>query len=940
MSLIGSIDTRFLGVARPLVTFLSALVLLLPGTAWSQSTAKQQGDIYTLENPRFRIEVDAAGGARIRSWTLKPSGRELIALWKHGQEVGGALDDRSFFTGLRYAAGITQPGPETAALRLEARHPSGVNVLKTLTIRKDLPALEVQYEFSNGSQAPQRLFVRNFFLPGSKPQTDEHLYWVNAEPGQKQAAVEGRADAHGYYRPARPEIAALWDRASGDGVMALAPGIEKFYLWRGSRHWPTFEWLYADVPPGNVLNAAAVLVAVSSEKSAPDWPALAKTFAARARKPLLTPLAGWVDESTRFGVSQEERERGVWLSIGSAEFKQRLPQFIPLDLPRDDDRYLSITLNMLKDFSAPARVELPPAWRGQVEPFWETPGQDRRELLPLPAGPLTFQSGSRETLWLRVNGRGKEPGEHRIPIELRIGEISLPVEVRLHVWPVPLAPHRPFHVRGYCGGFAVLTGGYEIDDQKLRRLDALLRAYAEMGGDVLDWTCNWGPILAKTKIAGTDQCVADVAKRAPQRLDLNRLPQLDFSYFDPWLKLCHRHGVTRFETYMSFPNDSRLQGATLDAAVGKGRAILGTPEADRVIVWLYRELHRYAQSKAFDGLFCKIADEISPEHIPPYIDAAKLARQAGWRPFTTITGMIARTAEDVRAMNPYCDQWQLGFGSKDAFLRLTQMKFELQDRQFELRGPWGPYHNGGAQEMWGMRVFGERGQAAVNPADIERFELLEDGRALDIKGGSPWGKRQRGTVFTAGALKEVLYVSPRDGADPKNHRYLLQVKLRHESAAGKPLIELDSTDELWCYGGSSRPYLGTYDRAWVYPAMTLYHNLRGYGQWAFFHWHKTENIIWIDAESLRVTISPAYCGYRDGWRDALLLERLIDRCSRQAYERIVGAETGCILQVGSEINEVYAYTTLRNAGDPLAINAARRAALEQLAAARQDAAFR
>ncbi|MBM4047798.1 MAG: hypothetical protein FJ279_22060, partial [Planctomycetes bacterium] len=380
-----------------------ALAFLLPGAAWAQATVKAERDVYTLENPHFKVVVDSAAGGRIRSWTLKPSGRELIALWKGGGEVGGALDDRAFFTAMRYDASVAQPGTETATLRLEAKHLSGLGVVKYLTARRDSPTLEVHWQFSNGSQSPQRLFIRNFFLPGTKPQTDEHLYWVNGTPERGGKAVEGTGEAHGYYlmgpgfgaptdnstptdkakagvpsvgdrRSAPLEFAALWDKGTGDGLLAFAPGVGKFYFWRGSKEFPTFEWIYADVPPGKALSASVALVVVHGQTATPDWKALATAHSKGIRKASITPLQGWVDEATKFSVSDAERQRGFWLSIGADDGKQRLPEQVPLDLPQDDDRYVAVALNVLKDFEATVRVDVPQAWQQQIEVFWETPG--------------------------------------------------------------------------------------------------------------------------------------------------------------------------------------------------------------------------------------------------------------------------------------------------------------------------------------------------------------------------------------------------------------------------------------------------------------------------------------------------------------------------------------------------------------------------------------
>ncbi|MGD8238655.1 MAG: hypothetical protein PVH68_08895, partial [Armatimonadota bacterium] len=285
----------------------------------------------------------------------------------------------------------------------------------------------------------------------------------------------------------------------------------------------------------------------------------------------------------------------------------------------------------------------------------------------------------------------------------------------------------------------------------------------------------------------------------------------------------------------------------------------------------------------------------------------------------------------LRTMDPHCDQWQLNFSLKDDFFALLSTPYEVTQERFELSGPWGQYRNGGAEETWAMKVFGAEGSIGVDPNDVEQFELLEDGKALRLKGGSPWGNRERGTVMTAGALHSALYVSPFDGADPKGHRYDLVVTVRRESPTGQPLVSIDPTDEVWFYGGSSKPFRRAYDAGWAYPVMALFHDVRGYGQWAFYHWNATERIMWIDEETHAITVSPVYCGYRDGWRDALLLAQLTRARGREAFDQIVGEQEGALLRVATQSREVYNYRSVANANDPVACNLGRRQALRVLA---------
>lgn len=908
-----------------LCAVLVATLAVITAPALAEVTTGQERDIYILENEQMRVEVDAAGGARIRSWTLKPSGREMVALWNGAQEDGGALDDRAVFTAQRYDGAITRTGPDVGILRFEASDRSGLSLVKHISLAAGSPTLRITWALSNGTQAERTLWIRNFLLPGTQPQTDAHRYWISAEE-----PADGAPDAAGYFQATEPNVMALWDEQTGDGVMVHAPGVDRFYLWRGSREHPTFEWIYEPLAPGQEITAEAALVTVEGETTAPDWAALAEEHAADLRGPRLAAVEGWVDEATRFGVTAAERERGFWLSTGDGDHRQRLPEPLELDLPLEETRYVEVTLNSLGNLSAPIAVSVPDEVSEAVTPFLEVPSEIRRELLPIPGEALRITSGSRESLWLRVDSSELAAGTHEAELTLRVGEATVGIPLRLRVWPVKVDVERPFHVRGYSGGFTVWSGE-EVTEQNLRNLEAILAKFTDLGGDVFDWAANWPQIIKNVRVAETGELLRDVATNEPERLQIEDMPELDFSYYDPWFELCREYGVLEVQSQVMAADHPQIGWKLLAPLYGADRIEIGSPEAERIVVWFWGEMRRALEERGFTGFFGKVSDEISPEFIPSYIGTAKLVREAGWRPFTTVTGMIARTAEHINAMDPWCDQWQLGFGSKDTFVDLLTTRYEVIEETHELPNDWVQYRNGGAKDTWSIRVFGEGNPVEVSPEQVESFEMLEDGEPMQKKGGSPWGNDQRGTVITGGALHDVLYISPSEGL-PAEHTYTLKITVRRPSPDGEPLVEIDDSDVLWTYGGGSHPYRRPYHGGWIYPLLALYHDFDGYALWAFYHWNETERIIWLDQETGEITISPAYCGYRDGWHDALLLAQLQRERGDDALGRIMSEEDGeAPLAIDWSTSEIYRFRTIGNAADPVARNLARRAALQALA---------
>ena len=897
---------------------LSSIVLLfvLPNLS-AQVKVEQKRDITSMQNAHFSLEVDAAGGGRIRSWKQKPSERELIGHWKGTYEPGGALFDLRSHLGSRFRAGVMLPGPEMGRLRLEWKHPAGLEVLKYINVRKDSPVVQVEYFFRNRTQAAKRFVVRNWLQSLSSGkllltdnQASANLIESKKESGRALYAVIPNVGELGVVKKGTTAVAE-WN------VTSASPGISV-----GASN-------LTEIPPGKELRATLLLVSLTGDAKEISHPLSAK-YGKLLGKSSIVPIKGWTDENEKFEITEDETTRSFWLSTGHGDGKQRIRDGFDFDLPLESSRHLYVGVNTLRDIKALPKVEVLTSWQKNIQAFLETEGKDSRELLPISSEPIQFHAGEFRNVWIRISSNGRRPGEYTIPLKISLGEFEKIVLFRLNVWKVKVEDKSPFHVRGYCGGFATLAGGYEITDQKLKRLEAILKVYLEMGGDVLDWNLIPYKVAQKVRLVDTGEVLAEVAKLKPKSLSLDSLPKLDYSYYDPWVELLKRYGVDRIETYMSPPSNPKWQWILLNAVVGKGRVRFDTPEADKVKLWWYREMKRYFEQKGFNGFFCKISDEISPDAIPAYQVAAKLARKAGWRPFTTITGQIARTAYLIEKMDPYCDQWQLSSSLKEDFLAMINEKFVKEKKRVKLKAKWGQYINGGAKDCWATRVFGSEGITGIPARQVEKLEVFEDGKPLQISNHSPWGKKTAGSVYTAGSLKEYLYVIAQDRADPATHKYELRLTLLRPAPEGLRLAPVDETDELWHYGGGSYPYQGTYHEAWNYPVMTIHHGFSGYGFWAFYHWNRTEKIVWINDETAEVTVSPTWCGYRDGWHDARLFA-MLNNAGDDSMKKIIGVEEDSLIRLSSNRSEVSRYAIISNSNDPKAVNFARKRALELLA---------
>jgi hypothetical protein len=214
----------------------------LSGEWGAAVTMDKAGDGVVIENARLRATIDPHGG-RIASLIIKPSGKDLISLWTRGGELGGALDGRLTFTAIAYRMALEKASGDTAVLRMDVSSQDGIVLRKTTSVCGDEPILRADYELSNGTQVPQVLWVRNFFMPGGPPLDERLSYALPLKSGLTTLPVAAEM-----YEDLSAPWAAMFNKATREGLVAAVPGLQKFYFWQGSKLWPTLEWIAAPKP--------------------------------------------------------------------------------------------------------------------------------------------------------------------------------------------------------------------------------------------------------------------------------------------------------------------------------------------------------------------------------------------------------------------------------------------------------------------------------------------------------------------------------------------------------------------------------------------------------------------------------------------------------------------------------------------------------------------
>lgn len=367
-------------------------------------------------------------------------------------------------------------------------------------------------------------------------------------------------------------------------------------------------------------------------------------------------------------------------------------------------------------------------------------------------------------LWLRF-GATATAGTYTGTLSLDIHGKITTVPLEMTVWPVRLPNARPFDVYGYGDllTFAGINNAAEVNAQTTATLTAKVDAYAAAGGNVLSFA--GGNTIRGFITYGPNRQPMPV----PSSYSLDNLPALDFTHYDPWFDYL-RSKVKRVETYVDLLPVA-LGQQNFPLTLLETPVALGSPEHKKVLRWWLEQLKAYLVRRGFtegDGFYCKIADEIGPEHIAAYNETADVVRQAGWHPYTSFIPPLSRSSDFLTAMVRNTDLWRMGFGTRDTFRKLNTEKYRLEWKEVIHTGAWAQYTNGGALDTWQLgAIYGTDASGLPRMPDVDRTLLLQStagGVPLHVREGeSPWGNRRLDAAFP---LNTTLYAARVDGLRP------------------------------------------------------------------------------------------------------------------------------------------------------------------------------
>jgi len=519
----------------------------------------------------------------------------------------------------------------------------------------------------------------------------------------------------------------------------------------------------------------------------------------------------------------------------------------------------------------------------------------------------------------------RPPGVTKGTLTLSSGSgqpLVLPLE--LTIWNATL-PEQPVIGTQFYASVPTLSS-YDLDEAAKRKFIVYMDNMQALHCDNLDWAVGVQSPALRLKVAGTGQLLSDWGKAHPNTA-VDKLPDLDFSYFDIWTVEPVKRHMTRFVAHVPSGHGWR-EASLVGAALGVKDEDPNDEQSWAVMGWYYRQLRAYAERQGFTSFWAKLDDEIPQEDIPNWLRAAAFYRAAGFKPFTTNTGNIARSEALLKEMNKESDAWQVALCLSRDFMDLTRKGAAFETKREQVAGTWAQYGNGGAKDTWATKVFGD----ATPPEKLDQIVVFANGQALKMLGGSPWGNMQRGVSFQLGPW---IYLALPDGSDPNNATIEVSYRQRTLKEGGEPAVKLEPSDEVWYYGGGK--YSTPYEAARAYPWRVVAWNMRGYGWWTYLWWNAEDILVKYRPETNDLVLSGAWEGLRDGNEDAayfrLAEEKLTKAGRRDELARlrsVFGRDEKAVLRIGERRQEIYAWDDFVNP-TYAAYNAAKREALRVLA---------
>jgi len=317
-------------------------------------------------------------------------------------------------------------------------------------------------------------------------------------------------------------------------------------------------------------------------------------------------------------------------------------------------------------------------------------------------------------IWLEVDSGKHDPGAYELTVCLSSGrgtKLRIPGTVTIH--DVALPQERTMRIKPFTC-VVNLSGGANYQPETRKRLEVFLDDLAMLRNTVCDWIYTYNPanVLSQVKITGTDQTLQTAGQAGS--IDINNLPDLDFSFFDPWIAGSVKHGMTHLEINV------RLYVTEHERAFAKGvlgNDIVCSDEISwKTLMWLYSQFRDYVLSRGMTETWARIDESPSPETIPDYVQTARRYQKIGYRTYTDNVDRFTRNATYLNQLNAQSDSWYMSYFNVQDFVALMHKAGKVTVQLDEGDQIWyansgnysKPYEEGRAT-AWRARAIGAHG---------------------------------------------------------------------------------------------------------------------------------------------------------------------------------------------------------------------------------------
>ena len=488
-----------------------------------------------------------------------------------------------------------------------------------------------------------------------------------------------------------------------------------------------------------------------------------------------------------------------------------------------------------------------------------------------PGGQIPLDINSPTQFWLEVNSGNLDHGSYDLMVRLASShgtELEIPGTVTIH--DVVLPQRQAIRMKPFS--WVDQLSGWDLHKPETRRrLEVFLDDMAALGNTVCDWGAmyNTANVIHYVKIKGTNQTLTEAGRAG--LISTNNLPDLDFSFFDPWIKGFVKRGMTVLEMpgHLTITeHDREFVKAVLGHEVKNSEDTCW-----KMIMWLYSQFRDYVRNCGMTETWVWIGATLEADTIPDCVQTAGRYQEIGYRTYIAGIDNLARNATQLNRLNAQSDAWYLSYWQAQAFMELTSRAWVYKKQQDTVGTQWSPYENGGAVSTW------------CTPKPFFSEEIVDqvrdvvvsvNGKPLKHKSGIGWANKERGVYMHWG---QHLYVCLSDGGNPNEVNIQVTYALR-QPTHGKPAVRLDEEDQIWyaASGDNTLPYEVARSNAWRVCA----DGAHGYSWFCYWLDNDKKSIVWYDQENECMIHSPTWHGLRDGNEDTAYYRTLQERLEAKA----------------------------------------------------------